>query len=311
MILTAGSVVLNSITGAYSDELNQMIAGLGQSLVLMYEDPFLKALPTITRDIILPTINKAFYTTACKPPVLSTDIVFVDFRDLFMNPLDSIKAGGTGDEPYGDIIYTMVNLLDDVLLTPDANGNIGINNAIASITKKELGIEGKIILKDFGPPNTKNPISSLEFPSSAKSKVHITKIVLENLDSFSTPMELFNARGPNNNIFFNEINFGTRTKPLRVTIQATWDDDGSSGNGKSEIGLSFDFENVMLSAGLFALMEVRAFLTFHCTHCHIPHAGFQPFHPQNLMKTEFGLMIGSSVRLYMILIYLSVPLILI
>jgi len=121
--------------------------------------------------------------------------MFVDLRDLFLKPEDSIAIGGSGDMPYGDLWFILANAVRDNIMAPnpDDNNSPKVNALVDSITEEQSGIKGQIIYPDplvdlpinLGAVTTGDGILTLKL---------FYNNFLENLASFAYPMNILDPK---------------------------------------------------------------------------------------------------------------------
>ena len=110
--VSVGSIRDPVLSGFVSRGIDRVVSQAVESVFLMYEPTFLKALPSMFqgpfRDIIQEEIlaSNIFSPTqgACTWLQAESSLDdYVDFRDLFLPPGESLLLGGSGEEPYGNI----------------------------------------------------------------------------------------------------------------------------------------------------------------------------------------------------------------
>jgi hypothetical protein len=67
-------------------------------------------------------------------PVNDVDHVF-NFRDLVLKPDLAAIAGGSGEEPYGNLAYTLMTLVIDQVLATEDDGLPSINSYEFKLTR--------------------------------------------------------------------------------------------------------------------------------------------------------------------------------
>eukprot|EP00977_Amphora_coffeiformis_P008139 scaffold1819_cov160-Amphora_coffeaeformis.AAC.9 len=144
-----------------------------------------------------------------------SDDGFTDFRDLLLPPEQALAAGGMGTRPYGDLPYTIVSQIKDRFLSDNKDGVPLINTAIKDALTKDLTSTDAVIeLGNILNWNTTVAIAGLE----ALVSVEILDAKLAHLDSFGSPLELFEPIAGEANMLKNSISFGVE-KPFRVSAR--------------------------------------------------------------------------------------------
>jgi hypothetical protein len=64
----------------------------------------------------------------------------VDFRDLLLSPQQSVQYGGSGQEPYGNVVYELFGALKQLLYATDANGKYKVNDLLPQLLNGQSGL---------------------------------------------------------------------------------------------------------------------------------------------------------------------------
>jgi len=123
VLFTVGRITKMQVTGFESDDTIAAAENLEEVLVEKYGESIAGMAPTVMKAALRPYMNQ-FIDDALKAADAKCDEFqfepstegFVDFRDLFLTPEESIEHGGTGLAQYGDLVST-VYLYSNVFIT--------------------------------------------------------------------------------------------------------------------------------------------------------------------------------------------------
>ena len=110
--VSIGSIRDPVLSGFLSPGIDRVVSNAVEFVFLMYEPTFLQALPSMFqgpfRDIIQEEIleSSIFNPTEGSCTWLEDNVSldqFIDFRDLFLPPLEAGLIGASGTEPYGNL----------------------------------------------------------------------------------------------------------------------------------------------------------------------------------------------------------------
>lgn len=110
--VSVGSVRDPVLEGFVSRGIDRVVSEAVEAVFLMYEPTFLRALPAMFqgpfRDIIESEVLASDFFNpsdgACSWLMQASSFdEYIDFRDLFLEPVDAKELGGSGDEPYGNL----------------------------------------------------------------------------------------------------------------------------------------------------------------------------------------------------------------
>jgi hypothetical protein len=142
----ANDILTPNLNGFVSNGLDRVFSDAMDAAFLMYEKILLNASPAFFQKEIRSILNQRFLQdnivgAACPPFSWTNDDDFVDFRDLLFQPTDALLAGGSGNEPYGDLFssFVMPNLRQQVFQVESFNSRF-----VRPFTKEQSGIEGTL-----------------------------------------------------------------------------------------------------------------------------------------------------------------------
>ena len=247
-----------TLDGFVSAGIDRIVTQGVKALFLMYENLLIKAIPNACETKVKELVNTEFlakYTSDSKNsecPVPDTFDGFIDFRDLVLKPDLASISGGTGLEPYGDLASTLVTLLQDQFLTPEADGLPSINSKlIGQFTETQSGVEGTILLGDLLNTGKRVQVGGLD--AQVDLKAYNARI--ENMDSVGEPLSLLEPVLNQPHLLNNTASFGVGPEPLRLgltfLISLMGDDDMQIRN---EVDITLDLKSATLA--IVALLKV-------------------------------------------------------
>ena len=124
LTLSLNNVDPFELKGFSSSGVDDAIASATTALFAEYGDEISAALPVLMDIIGRSTINELMSqdsdgSESCPDVPESSKDGFVDFRDIFLNATSALKAGGSGDMPYGDMMVLAKRFVDDELVAAD------------------------------------------------------------------------------------------------------------------------------------------------------------------------------------------------
>lgn len=189
-----------------------------------------EAMNSIFDGTIRPVVNdfvQGFITdtSSCMSPselyessdASSTELI--DFRDLFLTPELATLLGGSGTQPYGDLVSTGYALLIDTLVSDGASVGelLSLNSFIEDFSESQSGVVGMLRLED----------ELVNFPLdldlfSVKERIQLSAFDarIRNLNTLVSPIALAQPTTDPYTLE-NMINFGPIAgKPLNATLGA-------------------------------------------------------------------------------------------
>jgi hypothetical protein len=156
--------------------MNTAVNTATDAFFYMYQSVLLQALPnffgSIVKDMTNDLIDEA-EGGACPEPNDALRRI-VDYRDLMLSESQAVEMGGRDGSPYGDLFQTVYGALVDIIMSgSDANGMSDMNQAVASMTKNQSGVEEDLYWEDY------------LFQQSVTSDLRIS-----NLDTMAAPIQL-------------------------------------------------------------------------------------------------------------------------
>ena len=238
--LQIGDVQPPIMTGFVARGIDRVVSDLVDASFLIYESAMLKAAPGFFQTVARDFVNKKFaeyvkIDVSCFIPLEIGGSLdgFVDFRDLLLPPDEALAVGGMGTVPYGDLLYTFVSELKERFLSNDENGIPKINGIIANAFQRiSPSTDSVVELGDLLDWNTTVTVAGFE----GFVGIRILDASIGNLDSFGSPLELFEPVYEEANMLNNSISIGVGNKTVyfAAEIVVTATDYGKASNEYDE-----------------------------------------------------------------------------
>ena len=151
---TAGQIVRPKLEGFVDAGLDRVASSAVDALLNLLEPTFQAALPNLAQTLLRDWINTDLLPNlrndvgAC-PTSAAWPTPMVDFRDLLLSPSAAQALGGSGTQPYGDLVqyaydavtkkFGQVDELNDFLIRPFTSSQSGVEGML-SLFKEEQGL---------------------------------------------------------------------------------------------------------------------------------------------------------------------------
>jgi hypothetical protein len=101
----------------------------------------------------------------------------------------AVEMGGRDGSPYGDLFQTVYGALVDIIMSgSDANGMSDMNQAVASMTKNQSGVEEDLYWEDY---LFQQSVIVVDLNGlNADIAVAISDLRISNLDTMAAPIQL-------------------------------------------------------------------------------------------------------------------------
>lgn len=216
-----------TLEGFVSPGIDRVVSSSVDAAFLMYKSTFLEAAPGFFQEAVGNFLNKIFsenfpvdatVSSQCSPPAFdATEGRYVDFRDLLLTPDDSKIFGGSGTQPYGDVVYTLVSEFKEQFLSKDANGSLTVNGLIRDFLAESSNSTGAMASYDGDVLNSTTSIGVGGFRASLDFRIFDAYV--QNLDTIETPIQVLEPVMGEANILNNSISIGVDSKPVRLSAK--------------------------------------------------------------------------------------------
>lgn len=220
--LNAADIQPPIMEGFVARGIDRVVSDFIDAAFLLYESAMLDAAPGFFHSVVREFVNVAFadfvkVDVTCFIPlrVGGSRDGFTDFRDLFLPPQQALAAGGLGTQPYGDLPHSLVSQIKERFLANDKNGTPLLNYFLRDALKEGSDITDTVIeLGDILDYNTTVAIAGFE----ALAGIQIFDVKLANLDTFGSPLHLFEPISGEAHMLNNSVSLGVR-KPFQVNAR--------------------------------------------------------------------------------------------
>ena len=302
--VSMGDIDPPTVQSISSKGLTRIASSALDAITEMYESLFLEALPAVFDDAIRPLVNdlaRDFIGNAPRskcppPPPDTTGSSVIDMRDLLLEADDAAVAGGMGTSPYGTLVGILKNLAENVLLTPNDQGTLPINDLlVAPLTKRQSGVKGMWTMSgDIFNEAVEVNLADVR----GVMRLGIFDIAISNIDSIASPVTFLEPKDAN--VLNNEATFGAPPKPLRFSMVLLIDVGGEKQRLRNEMMISFEFTTFELLVELFMKMNRNSLLTFPLRHILSPYCWLStipaPALNSNCLRFENDEMIALSLK---------------
>lgn len=280
---SAFSVALSNVQepildGFVSPGLDRVATASSLALFAMYEPVLLKSAPAFFQIAVRSAINekirgfiKEYRTSDC--PRVDVDAYpgkYIDLRDLMLGSQASSEMGGSGTEPYGDVIHTFFTGFNERFIAPGEDGLPKMNTIIRSATSTQSDKEGTL---EFFDPFYLMMENVTSFKSLVeRAVIQSSSVVVSNLDTVTHPLDLLSVTGPhtlNNAFLLGAVPNRPLTLSTNMRLNVEGEDSPLSVDNAFEIVLtltnSIDFEIIAyLMKDQFLEFRLQDLLQVYC-----------------------------------------------
>ena len=261
LLVQVAAVSPPKIIGFLDQEMNTAINAATDALFNMYHSVLLQAIPnffgTVVKDMVNDLIDDA-ESGSCPEPNGSLQGI-IDYRDLLLPEPEAVEMGGRGGSPYGDLLRTVYGALVDIMSGSDENGMSDMNQAIASMTKNQSGVEGDLYWEDY---LFKQSVTVDLNGLNAAISVAISDLRISNLDTMAAPIQLLAPMNGETSNLNNSMSIGVGPDALRASLTLLVFGEGDKTTVDNEIELGISLSGLSMIVDLLAKMEEPPFLNF-------------------------------------------------
>ena len=280
LLVQVGDIGGLEVVGFLGDDVTAILEASTLAWRETYQADLLTSLPGLFNDVVRPLLNQAVQyfieneagdLSSC-PQVSQESITgsssFLDMRDLLLPATKSLLLGGSGSAPYGKLLPSIMDLVQERLLGNDPVEAISTRSSSSGIPKVMSLANDKIVV-----PLTKwqsNQAGTLRFNGTllettahvnvggidSKLSLQIQNAEISNLDTLAPNVQLLQPFQDEPHVLDNAAQLGTTERPLEFSIQIVVTIlDGSTNQITSH-------NDVIITLGLDAAsMEVQTLLT--------------------------------------------------
>ena len=255
--VTVGSFKTPVVKGLLN-ETSKSMKNVLEATVERFGNELTEAIPKLfegaIKEIISAYIGSFASDSSCPEPMVSTsETAFVDFRDLLKPRDESLKLGGSGTSPYGDLFRVVLKYIEDEFLTVDPTTEESpVNDAIIRpLTEARSGVPGRISFNgDLFNSDTRVNAGGID----AQVALRAYDAYIEHLDTIGSPLSVLVPVNLQPNQLNNTASAGVGN-PLRLGGRFAVEllSDGTTIKNNLEVNLSLDKLTVVLTALIKAL----------------------------------------------------------
>ena len=261
LLVQVDAVSPPQIIGFLDQEMNTAINTATNAFFNMYQSVLLQAIPnffgTVVKDMVNDLIEDA-ESGSCPEPNGSLQGI-VDYRDLLLPEPEAVELGGRGGSPYGDLLRTVYGALVDIMSGSDENGMSDMNDAVASMTKNQSGVEGELYWEDY---LFKQSVTVNLNGLNAAISIAISDLRISNLDTMSAPIQLLAPMNGESSNVNNSMSIGVGPDPLRASLTLLVFGEGDKTTVDNEIELGISLSGLSMIVDILAKMEEPPFINF-------------------------------------------------
>lgn len=272
--------------------MNTAVNTATDAFFYMYQSVLLQALPnffgSVVKDMTNDLIDEA-EGGACPEPNDALRRI-VDYRDLMLSESQAVEMGGRDGSPYGDLFQTVYGALVDIIMSgSDANGMSDMNQAVASMTKNQSGVEEDLYWEDYlFQQSVTVDLNGL----NADIAVAISDLRISNLDTMAAPIQLLAPMNGESSNLNNSMSIGVSPDPLRASLKLLVFREGDQTTIDNELEIGISLSGLSILIDILAKMEEPPFLSFPLRDMFNVNCWFATIATPEL--DEYGLRIGEA-----------------
>lgn len=241
--VTVGDFSVPTLNGFVSPGIDRTVTNVVKAAFDAYKPTLLRAMPGLFQTTVRELLNSRFGMTVVQgnsnnneceeitlqPPSGNGQPVSIDFRALFLDPDESKRLGGDGDQPYGALGPLVYSLLQDRLTMVGDDGLPMINELVVRpFTIRQSGEEGSLFFPEKIFEVGNNAVGNIEDSSRARSlagsllngtfSLSVGNIRVYNMDTIRAPMEILQVSSQPH-VLENSITVGSgQQNPLKLMV---------------------------------------------------------------------------------------------
>lgn len=178
----------------------------------------------------------------------------IDFRDLLLPPEDAVVLGGSGDQPYGDVVSTAYALVLDQLASNGTGQLLELNSFIDDFSLSQSGENGTLLLEDELISFALD-VADFGLPLNQTALIEAFNARIRNINTLVSPIALAHPT-THPYVLENMINFGPiEGKPLNATVGALLELEGELQS--LDMYNKFDLSGEMTEVDMIAALSVH------------------------------------------------------
>jgi len=269
LMVKVGSFNGISVAGFLPERLGKILSNTNEMLDTEYGSVIIDAIPKIFGSTVRTILNNwmSYYLDmdalqSCPNPTVQGATPFVDFRDLLLSDENALALGGSGKEPYGDVLRRIVGFInDDLLKINETDGTAAINGLLIDpITTSQSGEVGTFRFDgDLLDSGSRIDIGS--FQANLGFKVFNARIA--GLDTIGSPLSILNPMENFPHNLNNTASIGIGGKPLRFAATILFFLTGNEDQQlRNEVDISLDLSYVTIMLQMLLKISEASLIEF-------------------------------------------------
>jgi hypothetical protein len=220
--VTVGNLSVPTVGGFSSPGTGRIITMLLKAAFLAFEPTLLRAVPHMVQDMGRDILNNQFLPEFMKNQGLdlileSSQTAFLDFRDLLLPKAEALLLGGSGEAPYGNLVSTVFELLNEELLLVDLETGLATINSrlLSGWTESQSGTPGRLFFSgDLVNQGRRVRAGGLD----ANFQLRIYDAYINNLDTLGAPLSILDPVAGEAHLLNNSATIGLG-HPLQLGVR--------------------------------------------------------------------------------------------
>jgi hypothetical protein len=233
--VSAGSISSFTIEGFQSEDFIEASEKSTRLVLNQYGPKILESIPGIFDSTTRRIINHwlSYYVTSAMPSFCKSSVseedkdrFFVDLRDLLWSAAAAKQLGGTGLSQYGDLFYTAMGWVQNLLKVDQTTRLSSLNGVVVDPFTEDGSIvhSGDIF-------NGVTPVEVGALNAAFGLRVYDARV--DNLDTIGAPLQLFEGLEGKPNLLNNTLTLGVHDKPFQISSKFHLFLEGAGTDGKN------------------------------------------------------------------------------
>eukprot|EP00584_Thalassiosira_punctigera_P024525 CAMPEP_0172548162 /NCGR_PEP_ID=MMETSP1067-20121228/17531_1 /TAXON_ID=265564 ORGANISM="Thalassiosira punctigera, Strain Tpunct2005C2" /NCGR_SAMPLE_ID=MMETSP1067 /ASSEMBLY_ACC=CAM_ASM_000444 /LENGTH=1499 /DNA_ID=CAMNT_0013335357 /DNA_START=220 /DNA_END=4719 /DNA_ORIENTATION=- len=251
------------LSGFVDSGIDHLVSTGAAAMFEMYEKVMIKAMPNFfelyVRDMANNFVTDALEGYNCPADGYAELDKYVDFRDMFLPSAEAMLAGGSGDSRYGDVIPWVMNIVEDQLFSANEEGQLAINNLLASFAERQSNMEG-----DFYYPGDlfRKDMDIALNGLNAAIELAVSDVRVSNIDSIGAPVNLLRPVKGEPSVLNNTALLGVGPEPFRAEFRLLVKGKGEEVEVHNDLVLGLSLANIGMVLEVLAQIRELSFLNF-------------------------------------------------
>mmetsp|Transcript_24398 Transcript_24398/g.36198 ORF Transcript_24398/g.36198 Transcript_24398/m.36198 type:complete len:2877 (+) Transcript_24398:149-8779(+) len=258
-----------NVVGYLPQSLEQILSDINDMFQAKYGNLVLETIPKFFGVTVRTVLNNwaSYYlnmdqTQACPNPTVQGAMKYIDFRDLFLPAEKSRLLGGSGTEPYGDLVRKVAGFMNDNLLKiNETDGTAALNGLLIDpLTKSQSGKAGTLRYDgDILDSGSRIDIGGFQ----ANFGLKVSNARIESLNTVGYPLSILDPIVNLPYVLNNTASIGIGGKPLRFAATILFFLKGDDGQQLSnEVDISVDLSSATIVLEMLLKISEQSLIDF-------------------------------------------------